>query len=383
MKKHSPIRVWTVFVIVSCLFPRALFPQFAEKYFDGAGPKSAEIRLTILDPSEESLRAVIGLRTQGFLPDKGLIVIGIFHAEERANYLRAMEYVEKNKMDWMKFHKLTGEINARNLFEKNPLTADFRDIFEKSDGIIFLGGYDIPPVVYHQKTGLLTQIQTPYRHFLEISFVFHLLGGFQNESLKPFLDSHPQFPVMGICLGSQTLNVGSGGTLFQDVWSEIYGKKYLEDVVEIGRENLHKNPWARLYPEEKLYSVNLHPIRLEASGIFVKELGYKKTDRPYVRCGHHQAIARLGKGMKVAATSIDGKVIDAIEHEKYPNILGVQFHPEDPVLWDDSLKSRFTPQERDRISLRSVLENNPPSFAFHAGIWSWFRGKLDAFHRAK
>lgn len=58
--------------------------------------------------------------------------------------------------------------------------------------------------------------------------------------------------MLGICLGSQTLNVGTGGTLFKDVWSEIYGKKYLEGVIQIGRENLHKNPFARLYPEEKL-----------------------------------------------------------------------------------------------------------------------------------
>lgn len=124
----------------------------------------------------------------------------------------------------------------------------------------------------------------------------------------------------------------------------------------------------------------MHPIRLYENSKFVKELGFKKEDTPYVRCGHHQAIDRLGKGMKIAAASIDGKVIEGIEHEKFPNVLGVQFHPEDPALWDNNLKSRFTPQDPEAKSLRSILESNPPSFAFHKKIWSWFCQKLEEFH---
>jgi putative glutamine amidotransferase len=42
--------------------------------------------------------------------------------------------------------------------------------------------------------------------------------------------------VFGICLGCESLNVGTGGTLTQDIWSEIYGVLYLEDAVALSKE---------------------------------------------------------------------------------------------------------------------------------------------------
>jgi hypothetical protein len=45
----------------------------------------------ILDPSEEGIRAFMELRKQGFIPMKSLVVIGVYHALERAHYLRSME----------------------------------------------------------------------------------------------------------------------------------------------------------------------------------------------------------------------------------------------------------------------------------------------------
>ena len=52
-----------------------------------------------------------------------------------------------------------------------------------------------------------------------------------------------------------------------------------------------------------------------------------------------QMVDKLGEGIKIAATSLDGKVVEAIEHRKYPSVLGVQFHPEFPILWDQTKKS--------------------------------------------
>ena len=79
--------------------------------------------------------------------------------------------------------------------------------------------------------------------------------------------------------------------------------------------------------------------------------------------------------MNIAATSLDGKVVEAIEHQEYPNVLGLQFHPESYNLWDETLKLRMKPDEEE-ASLFSILKNNPPSYDFHKKIWSWFSEKL-------
>ena len=352
-----------------------------EKYFDTAPLKSEEVRLAVFEAPEEGLQALLGLKKEGFLTLKNLVVVSVFHTKERAEYLKAAEFVKARGLDWIKFHELTGEIRRETLFQKNSLTADFENIFRKSDGIIFFGGYDIPPAIYGQKTGLLTQIRTPFRHYVELSFIFHLLGGFQNPDLEPLLAQAPLFPVLGICLGSQSLNVGTGGTLHQDVWADIYKAANFEDIAAIPRENLHRNPLARLFPEWDLFPSSMHPIRLLKDGIFVARMGFQEKDAPYVRSGHHQALNALGRGMKVAAASMDGKVVEAVEHERFANVLGVQFHPDPPALWNNDEKFRFTPDDPEKVSLRSVLENHPPSYAFHQRLWTWFFQNVDKNRR--
>jgi len=370
-------------LLILWFFQIILFPQSPEKYLDTAELISKDVILAVLPPSLGSIQSLVELRNQGLITLDNLTVIGVYHEKEFTDYQKLKEFVKENNLEWFKFHKLSGELREDLLFQKNPCTADFEEIFKKSDGIIFFGGADIPPYIYEKKTSLLTRIRTPYRHFLELSFIFHLLGGFQDENYKPFLESNSEFPVLGICLGAQSLNVGTGGTLIQDIWSEKYGKKYLEDVIGLGKENWHTNPLALLYPEERLFGFNMHPIMLQEKGRFCSELGFKKEETPYVLSAHHQMVGELGKGIKIAATSLDGKVIEAIEHEKYPCVLGVQFHPEFSILWDTDQKFRFTLHDKEEKSLRSVLENNPPSFAFHENIWAWFSQKLKDYHQSK
>lgn len=381
MQRSLKIKLATF--LLFCLTLSIGFNCSQNNYFDKAGQQSEQVRLTIFYPELWSIKALMKLQDIGFFQVDNLLVIGVYHEKERTDYQTAIEFAKKNKLDWLKFHRLTGELNKDVLFQNNELTDDFNNIFKKSDGIIFFGGADIPPYIYGAETNLLTEIETPYRSFLETSFIFHLLGGNQDSTFVPLLNSNPEFPILGICLGCQSLNVGTGGTLIQDIWSEIYGKKTLEEAISLSKDRWHTNPYRRLFPEKDLISYNMHPVKLLNPGKFVTELGFLSDANPFVVSAHHQTPGRLGKGMKVIAASLDGKVVEALEHETYPNVLGVQFHPEFPILYDRTRTFRFLPEDEKAISLLDILEHNPPAFEFHQKIWKWFEAKLTTYHNSK
>ncbi|UCE20777.1 MAG: gamma-glutamyl-gamma-aminobutyrate hydrolase family protein [Candidatus Aminicenantes bacterium] len=370
-------------ILIFCINGCKVVYQPPERFFDTAEQISEEVRLAILYPSMGTIRALIELREQGLITIENLTVIGVYHENERTDYQRSIEYVGENDLRWFKFHKISGELSKDTLFQKNTCSGEFETIFNKSDGVIFFGGADIPPYIYGEKTNLLSGISTTYRHFLELSFIFHLLGGFQDEDFAPLLESEPEFPVLAICLGAQSLNVGTGGTLTQDIWSEIYGKNYAEDVFTLGKENWHNNPFARVYPEERLIRYNLHRIKLIGKGKLVSALGFEEEDTPFIISSHHQMVEKPGKGMAIIASSLDGKVPEAIEHKKYPHVLGTQFHPEFPILWDTIQKFRIIPQDEEGINLNSFLKDNPPSWNFHQKIWAWLEERLVESHARK
>jgi putative glutamine amidotransferase len=334
-----------------------------------------EIRLTVFYPSLGTVRNLQALREKGFISIPNLKVTGVYHVKEATNYEEVKRYVAENKLDWFSFHPVSADLNEKNLYRANQATPEFEEILKNSDGIIFFGGPDIPPAIYGEKTSLLTVIEDPYRHYLECSAIFHLLGGYQDEKYQPLLEKKPQLPVLGICLGAQSLNVATGGTLIQDIWSEVYGQNSVEDIIALGPECWHNNPFVKLYPLEKLTPYNFHWIKLLPEEFFVRVLGFSEKDRPRILSSHHQAMKKLGRGFKVAALSPDGRVVEAIHHTKYPNVLGLQFHPESYRLWDEKLSIRQKPEDAPG-SYWDILKNNPPSLEFHRRIWKWFSDSM-------
>lgn len=371
-----PLKKTLVNLVLLLSFVVPASAQAPPRFFDTAVEPHAGTRLTIFYPSVGTIKALAELRKQGLLP-AGLEIVGVHHAKELTNYKNAYKYVQDKKLDGIKFHAVSAPLGLNDIYKTNAASKEFEEIFAKSDGMIFFGGSDILPAAYGQKTSLLTAIEDPYRHYLELSFIFHLLGGSQNEAALGFLEKRPNFPVLGICLGCQSLNVGTGGTLVQDIWSEIYGKTFVEDVTALGQPNWHTNPWRKLDPsDKKLLPYMLHPIKLTDAGKLCAALGFKPTDQPYIMSAHHQAAGKIGKGFKIAATSLDGKVVESIEHAKFPNVLGVQFHPEFPMLWDTESKYKFTPQDKDVFAVNGFLRSHSPSLEFHKKLWNWFFDKV-------
>lgn len=380
-KLNSLKRVLLIFTLLFLFIP-SLYPQPAERYFDKVSIDDIkkQTHLVIFYPSPGTLRALLSLQENGFIDLRKNIVVGVFHGLEKTRYNDSFRLLKEENLTHFHFHRIDTEISPQDLFKKNAWTQEFENIFHKSDGMIFFGGPDIPPVIYGEKTLLLTQIEDPWRHYFELSALFHLLGGYQDESFKPLLASRPNYPILGICLGGQSMNVATGGSLTQDISWEIYNQRTLEDLIALGETAWHTNPFYHLYPDSKskFFPYELHPIKLLSDGFFCRELNFKPEARPRVLSAHHQQVKRPGKGFKVIATSLDGRVTEAFEHELFPHVLALQFHPEFPVLWDKGALYRFRPEEKELKSPRVILENSPPSVDFHRKLWAWFMDKLQA-----
>lgn len=108
-------------------------------------------------------------------------------------------------------------------------------------------------------------------------------------------------PVLGICRGSQLINVAYGGTIIPDI----------EDY------HLHRGgPDEPMFLDEKIEV--LDGTRLAS---------ILRAGPLTVRSGHHQAVDRVGDELVVAARALDG-IVEGVEHQERW-VLGVQFHPED------------------------------------------------------
>ncbi|RKQ91468.1 putative glutamine amidotransferase [Solirubrobacter pauli] len=111
-------------------------------------------------------------------------------------------------------------------------------------------------------------------------------------------------PIFGICRGAQALNVARGGTLHQ----------HLPAVTDNSIDHRQTAPgW-----EET------HPVHVEPGSSLAAILG---TDAPWVNTFHHQAVERLGRGLRAVAWAPDGTV-EGIEDMSEHFVLGVQWHAE-------------------------------------------------------
>lgn len=160
-------------------------------------------------------------------------------------------------------------------------------------GLIVLGGGDVAPELYGQP------VEADNLYYVDAA-----ADRFETELVR--LAAAVYTPVLGICRGSQIINVAFGGTLVQDLGTGLHNREVVGD------------PWTD------------HEVTLEP-GSRVQELFGEP--RIVVRTGHHQAVDALGDGLRVAARAADG-VVEATEAtDRW--VVGLQWHPEeaqgDPV----------------------------------------------------
>lgn len=158
------------------------------------------------------------------------------------------------------------------------------------DGICFSGGNDMNPVRYgeewHPKVARMDERRE--------KFEFALLAEVEKRRM----------PALGVCFGSQLMNVHRGGSLIQ----------FLPDQKPDAME--HR------YLKEK--GLTRHQVKLDTASQLGRAIG--KSDVS-VNTYHKQAVKQIGRGLKVIATAPDG-VIEAFEDPSLPLFAAVQWHPE-------------------------------------------------------
>lgn len=185
-----------------------------------------------------------------------------------------------------------------------PVTSDDAQIdaiLKTIDGLLMTGGEDFDPLKWFGEEPVrgLGEV-VPARDDYDVKLVRAAVA--------------KGIPVLGICRGEQLLAVAFGGSLWQDIPSQIPAS-YVKH---------------RQGPTTGAYGT--HSIAITKGSLLEKVLG---KDKAVVNSFHHQAIKDVPQGLKVVATSADG-IIEAVERSGklrgFPDggamILGVQFHPE-------------------------------------------------------
>jgi len=163
-------------------------------------------------------------------------------------------------------------------------------LLECVDGLVISGGDDMDPRHYRQEPVPGLERIDPLRDQLDLALIPAAL--------------ERQVPMLCICRGLQSLNVILGGTLYQDIPSQ---------VPEAVRHR-QRAPWG--YPT--------HLVTLAADSRIARVMGATEVD---ANSFHHQGIRDLGEGLKATGHTADG-LVESVELPSHPFCLGVQWHPE-------------------------------------------------------
>ena len=187
-----------------------------------------------------------------------------------------------------------------------PISIDdeaLRGIYERLDAVLLPGGGDMRPNIYGAEMNPLTDNIDDARDHVEVNLTRWAV----NDDL----------PVLGICRGHQVVNVALGGTLIQDVPSEI------------GTDISHNVTVPR--------NSRPHEVNIDPGSRLANILG---TTKIAVNSLHHQSVGVAAPDACVTAYSPDG-VVEALEMPQKKFVLSVQWHPEDLYRDDPAMKRLF------------------------------------------
>jgi putative glutamine amidotransferase len=216
-------------------------------------------------------------------------VIGICTVLEKARWSVWELDAALLPMNYVKAVQRAGGL-ALMLAPDEQLIEEPEEILAMLDGLILAGGADIDPASYGEPRDPHTVDTVPERDRFEIALARAAIEG--------------DVPLLGICRGMQLINVAMGGSLYQDLPTQLPGK-----VAHLGGD----------------FDRNIHSVRFTEDGSFARMFGGPAGGS--VVSIHHQGIKRFGRDLVVEATAEDD-VVEAIRWKGRSFVCAVQWHPE-------------------------------------------------------
>jgi putative glutamine amidotransferase len=242
-----------------------------------------------------------------------MLKIGIsacfFHEDPKRAIFKGMtlQYIEQNVAHWlMQRDVLAFMVPSPEGRTRRPGSKATVDAYAgELDGLVLMGGSDVCPEGYGETALRPEWNGDRIRDEYEIT----LLRAFMRE----------RKPVLGVCRGAQVINVAMGGTLYQDIASQMQGA-------------LNHRNWA-------IYEANCHATSI-AAGSGLAQL-YPGVTLVKTNSIHHQAVKDLGLDLVAEAWSEPDRVVEAIRWNGPGYVFAVQWHPEfhtpdDPSFVDDT-----------------------------------------------
>lgn len=174
-----------------------------------------------------------------------------------------------------------------------------RNIITELDGLILIGGVDFNPSYYNEK---------PLEGLGEVDSIRDA-----SDLILIKLAMDWNVPILAICRGEQGLNIARGGTLYQDIPSQL-------------KNAIDHNP-------KEQGNIATHQVNIDKDSRLAKILG---TTTIQSNSFHHQSVKDVALNFKAVAYTEDG-VIEAIEGYPHRNIMAVQWHPEIQVTNGDTI----------------------------------------------
>ncbi len=172
--------------------------------------------------------------------------------------------------------------------------SEAEDMLKRLDGLLLLGGGDVSARHYGAPDDSLLEGVIEERDESELALTRAAITAAK--------------PLLAICRGVQLLNVALGGTLIQDIPTQVHGA--LKHRPNNGDTRDTSSHAVQLLPGTKLQRI------FGESSLRVNSY-------------HHQALNQLGQGLEVTAKAADG-IIEGVELRGHPFCVGVQWHPEFP-----------------------------------------------------
>ncbi|MDM8357980.1 gamma-glutamyl-gamma-aminobutyrate hydrolase family protein [Pandoraea communis] len=219
----------------------------------------------------------------------------IFHPEPGSKGLRSktLQYLEESIAHWVMSRDvlvfMIPTVDTQGLL--HPSHIRLHDYAKHLDGLVLQGGADVSPLTY-------SEVAT--RHEWQGD---RMRDMYELELLHEFVEQGK--PILGVCRGCQLINVAFGGTLHQDIATD------LPDAIPHVTETYEHNRHTLTFPEGSSLAQMLGPV-----------------DMPIVNSIHHQSVRTLGRDLSVEAMCAEDGVVEAIRYRKAPFVMGLQWHPE-------------------------------------------------------